>query len=306
MSSASSGSDQNALLKTLQELERERERARQKTWLLVAFFSLVLMVLIGGFAFAGYCMFNNMSSVQTRLVDAALQSRDAEVERSRKLSEQATENTTREFVRATTEMQSSLGKKIDGMSETAVLVNQKITAQESELTRLRDELKRLTEQNGKLHGEIQTQKKESVPLAELERLRAELKQAETQKSKNQESDLNTLRAELKKIAEENGKLQGDLKTLRIAAAKPVVVTTMVVAASAPFSGRVLPAPSIAGVSGSNAAPAAVEIPLPPATKEPPVTPAQVQQPAAPAGLKSTDLPLQSKAGAIPWRVMTPE
>ena len=304
--SASSESDQNALLKSLQELERERERARQKTWLLVVLFALVVLVMIAGFAFAGYCMFNNMSNVQTRLVDAALQSRDAEVERSRKLSEQASENTTREFVRATSEMQSSLGKKIEGMSESATLVNQKITAQESELTRLREELKRLTEQNGKLQGDIQAQKKESVPVAELERLRSELKQAETQKTKNQESDLNTLRAELKKIAEENSKLYGDLKTLRVAASKPPVVKEAAVTAPAPATGRVLPAPVVAGLAASNAAPAAVQTPLPPATKEPPVVPAQVQQPAAPAGLKSADLSLQSKAGTIPWRVMTPE
>jgi len=304
--SSSSGSDQNALLKTLQELERERERARQKTWLLVVLFSLVLLMLIAGFAFAGYCMFNNMSNVQSRLVDAALQSRDAELERSRKLSEQATESTAREFVRATTEMQSSLGKKIDGMSETALLVNQKIATQENELTRLRDELKRLIEQNGKLQSEIATQKKESVPLTELERFRTELKQAESTKNKNQENDINTLRTDLKKIAEENAKLQGDLKTLRTTAAKPVFVTTTVVNASAPLLGKILPPPAVVGLASNTATAAQVAIPLPPATKEPPVAPAQIQQPAAPTGLKTADLSLQSKSGAIPWRVMIPE
>lgn len=282
----------DAILSTFQALERERSKSHARTLALVAFFSLLLILLVAGFAVYA-------SMTQTKLMDAALQARTTELEESRRVAEMQASASMKELDRATSDIRETLGKRIEGVASTASQASERVQSQNAELNHLREELKRVNAENGSLMNELQTQKKNAVPAADLARLRDEFQKTNAEKAQQHNQAIDSIRADMKHISDENAKLLAEVKKLRSAPKpqpKPQAPAPQLSRAPAPAPSDPTPAPQ---------APSAP--PPPPATRPAPEVPAGVKPPAAPAGLKSGTLTIKAKKlGTIPWRAMLPE
>ncbi|MBO4288418.1 MAG: hypothetical protein J5985_09690, partial [Kiritimatiellae bacterium] len=70
---SSAGAEPFPVLKAFQDyIESERAQARRRIAYLSVIFSLVIILVVAGFFVIGLSMFNNMSSLQARLLEAAL------------------------------------------------------------------------------------------------------------------------------------------------------------------------------------------------------------------------------------------
>jgi hypothetical protein len=272
------------VLKAFQDyIEAERSQARKRVMLLSVFFAVLMGVVVTGFLTAGIFMLRNMSNVQTKLLDVALAQRTAPAPAPAPAPAIQTspllEESVRQMSRVTTELQASLDKKLDGVSEIASQVNEKVASQNSELEKLRTELKQMQEQSVKLKNELVSVQKEVS----------------------------------KKPEPAKAKPTGRPAPAAVAAA-PAPQQTAPAAAPAVVSA---PSVAVAPAALAVAAPAAPSAPapkpeardsrFPPAVKDPPVAPSGVTPPSAPKGMLAIAIPLQTKnVGTIPWRVLIPE
>ena len=130
------------VLKAFQDyLEAERTQARKRVIQLSVFFAVLMCVVVTGFLTAGVFMFRNMTSMQSnmttmqsKLLDVALANRTAPAAAAPAPAAQAApvlEDSVRQMSRAVTaELQSSLDKKLDGVSEIANKVHEKVSSQD--------------------------------------------------------------------------------------------------------------------------------------------------------------------------------
>ena len=268
------------VLKAFQDyIEAERSQARKRVMLLSIFFAVLMCVVVTGFLTAGVFMFRNMTSMQSnmtamqsKLIDVALTQKPAPAPAPVVQTSPVIEESVRQMSRVTTELQSTLDKKLDGVSEIASKVNEKVSSQNGELEKLRGELKQMQEQSAKLKDELVNVKKEVA----------------------------------KKPEPAKAPVPAPVAVAKPApAAAPTVVTapTVAVAPAAVTPAAKQPEPRPAPAPKAEAR----DPRFPPAVKDPPVTPAGVTPPPAPKGMLATAIPVSTKnVGTIPWRVLIPE
>ena len=158
------------VLKAFQDyIEAERTQARKRIIQLSVSFVALMVVVVIGFLTAGVFMFRNMSSMQSsmttmqnKLLDAALASKTAPVP-AVQTAAPVLEDSVKQITRATTELQSSLGKKLDGVNEMASQVNEKVSSQDGEISKMRDELRQMQEQSAKLKEELVASRSFHIP-----------------------------------------------------------------------------------------------------------------------------------------------
>ncbi len=160
------------VLKAFQDyIEAERAQARKRVMQLSIFFAVLMGVVVTGFLTAGIFMLRNMSDVQTKLLDVALASKEAPPPQPVVISSPPAsgpsplfEASVREISQAATELRSSLDKKMDGVSDIAAKVQDRVEAQDSELGKLRDELKNMQAQSERLNTELSKLKRVPKPV----------------------------------------------------------------------------------------------------------------------------------------------
>ncbi len=163
------GAESFPVLKAFQDyLEAERTQARKRVIQLSVFFAVLMCVVVTGFLTAGVFMFRNMTSMQSnmttmqsKLLDVALANRTAPAPAPAPIvqTSPALEESVKQMSRVTTELQSNLDKKLDGVSEIANKVHEKVSSQDGELEKMRAELRQMQDQSAKLKDEIVAIKK---------------------------------------------------------------------------------------------------------------------------------------------------
>jgi len=282
------------VLKAFQDyIEAERTQARKRIIQLSVSFVALMVVVVIGFLTAGVFMFRNMSSMQSsmttmqnKLLDAALASKTAPVP-AVQTAAPVLEDSVKQITRATTELQSSLGKKLDGVNEMASQVNEKVSSQDGEISKMRDELRQMQEQSAKLKEELVAVKASRQPVISYTAPPTRPATAPV---------LTPVALPPPMPAEETA-----VASQAAPAPAPAVATapTVAVAPAAVQTAATVPA--------SASKTETVDANLPAATKEPPVTPPGVVAPAAPKGMVAVSVPIATKnVGTIPWRVLIPE
>lgn len=163
---AASGANSESfpVLKAFQDyIEAEREQARKRVVSLSIVFAIIISVVIVGFLTAGVFLLRSTSSWQDKAFELALERR-APAETPAPAAPAATpappaadivEETVKEISKVTAALQSDIGKRIDGVSEISAQVHQKVSSQETELEKLRQELGQMKEQNDQLKGDVE-------------------------------------------------------------------------------------------------------------------------------------------------------
>jgi len=284
------------VLKAFQDyLEAERAQARKRVMQLSIFFAVLMGVVVTGFLSAGIFMLRNMSTVQNKLLDVALATKTAPQQPAPVpvpvvQTSPALEESVRQMSRATSELQSSLDKKLDGVSEITAKVHEKVASQDGELEKLRDEIRRMQKQNDKLKNEwVAIQEAAKKPVA----------RPVTPASPPPHSPVTP--APFKPTP---------LPTVPVAA--PVITAAPNVSVAPTALAAVTAAAPKTSLQKPPVTPAPSSVPLrdprfPPAVKDPPVTPSGTTPPVPPQGMMATAIPLKTKnTGTIPWRVLLPE
>jgi len=147
------------VLKAFQDyLEAERAQARKRVMQLSVFFAVLMGVVVTGFLSAGVFMMRNMSTVQNKLLDVALAQKATPTPAPAPVSvvqaSPALEESVKQMSRVTTELQSSMDKKLDGVNLIATKVHEQVASQDGELTKLRAELKQMQDQSAKLKDDL--------------------------------------------------------------------------------------------------------------------------------------------------------
>ena len=271
------------VLKAFQDyIEAERIQARRRVVQLSVFFTILMGVVVAGFLTAGMFMLRNMSEVQAKLLDVALATKEsppapqpqpivmpapAETAPDPKPFFEAS---VREISKATTELRASLDKKMDGVSDIATKTHDRVAAQDSELDKLREELKKMQAQSEKLNKEMVALKNapKTPPPAPVAQAKPPAQ------------------------AEQAGKPA----PAQAAAAKPAKPAPVVAEPAKPAQAVAEPVKTAATVN------------FPPAVKDPPEGAApDVKPPPVPKGRIATAIPLKMKnVGTVPWRVMIPD
>ena len=170
---SNTNSESFPVLKAFQDyIEAERTQARKRVVTLSVFFAVIICVVVGGFLATGVYLLRDMSNLQGKLVDAALAPRTiAEVPApAHSASAPSTvapsglvEETVKEISKVTAALQSDIGKRLDGVSEISAQVHEKVSAQESEMEKLRQELAQMKEQSELLKGDVVAMRTTGVP-----------------------------------------------------------------------------------------------------------------------------------------------
>lgn len=274
------GAESFPVLKAFQDyIEAERSQARKRVIQLSVFFAALMVVVVGGFLTAGIAMWRSNDERVNKLLEAVIQQRaapptPAAVPATVVQTSPVLEESMRQMSRVTTELQASLGKKLDGVSDIATQVHEKVASQDGELDKMREELKKMQERSAKLQTELASvkaaAKKPAPPPAMVAPPAAPA-------------------------------VTATAPTVTAAPAVAVAPTALAAAAPAakPVTAAAPPAPPVKPEPRDPRFPAAV--------KDPPVTPAGVAAPDAPTGMMASAIPLKTRnVGTIPWRVLIPE
>jgi hypothetical protein len=268
------------VLKAFQDyLEAERAQARKRVVQLSVLFAVLMTVVVGGFLTAGIAMWRSNDQRVDKLLEAVIAQKTAPAPAPAPAvapapvpvpvvqTSPALEESVRLMSRATTELQSSMDKKLDGVNAIATKVHEKEASQDGELEKLHAELKQMKEQSAKLKDELVS-----------------------------------IQAESKKTAVTAALNPAPAAPPPAALAPAPVLVPATAVASAPVA-----VAAAAVTPPAAPAEALRDPRFPPAVKEPPVTPAGVTPPPAPLGMMATAIPLKTKnVGTIPWRVLIPE
>lgn len=283
------GAESFPVLKAFQDyIEAERTQARKRVMQLSIFFAVLMTVVVGGFLAAGIAMWRNNAERENKLLEAVIAKNaapapvPAPVPAPLAQPSPVLEESARQMSRVATELQSTMDKKLDGVSAIATKVHEKVASQDGELEKLRADLLKMQEQSEKLKDELVTIKKSAAkPAAAVTPPRISY-------------------------------TPPPAAQLTPAAAKPPAVKAPAPVAAAAPAAQAPAAPLPAQVAKAEPVPAAPKAEprdprFPPATKAPPVAPDGVTPPAAPKGMMATAIPLKTKnTGTVPWRVLIPE
>ena len=163
------------VLKAFQDyIEAERTQARKRVMQLSIFFAVLMVVVVGGFLMAGTVFLRNANTTQDKLLttqdkllSAALALREAPPPQPVAApappqiimqNSPVLEESIRMMTKTTTDIQSSLDKKMDSVNDMTAKVHDRVAAQDSELGKLRDELRDMREQSERLKDELVTMK----------------------------------------------------------------------------------------------------------------------------------------------------
>ena len=150
------------VLKAFQDyIEAERVQARRRVVQLSVFFTVLMGVVVAGFLTVGMFMLRNMSEVQAKLLDVALASKESPPAPQPIVMPAPAEPTpdpkpffeasVREISKAAAELRTSFDKKMDGVSDIATKMHDRVAAQDSELGKLRETLKIMQVQSENLN-----------------------------------------------------------------------------------------------------------------------------------------------------------
>ncbi len=277
------------VLKAFQDyIEAERTQARKRVMQLSIFFAVLMCVVVTGFLTAGIFMLRNMTDVQSKLLEVALANKESPAPQPAApapslQAQPLLEESVRQMSRVTSEFQSSLDKKLDGVNAIASKVHEKVASQDTELVKLRDEFRQMQERSAKLNDELaalKADKKKAAAMAAVTPLAAPKPRTQAPQPAVTAPPANV--------------------PAQAVSAVPAAVAKAAVPVSQSDRPTVAAAPSAAPVKP------AVDPRYPPQVKEPPAAPAGVTPPPAPQGLVATAIPLKAKnAGTIPWRVLIP-
>jgi hypothetical protein len=160
------------VLKAFQDyLEAERAQARKRVVQLSILFAVLMTVVVGGFLTAGIAMWRSNDQRVDKLLEAVIAQKTAPAPASVPApapavqTSPALEESVRQMSRATTELQSNLDKKLDGVNEIASQVHAKVASQDGELEKLHAELRKMQDQSAKLKDELVAIKTESKKAA---------------------------------------------------------------------------------------------------------------------------------------------
>ena len=277
------------VLKAFQDyLEAERSRARRRVTQLSVFFAVLMGVVVSGFLTAGIFMWRNMAAVQNKLLDVALATREPAPQPLPQPAQPPAvspilEESVRQMSRATVALQDNLDRKLNGVSVLTEKVHARVASQDSELEKLRGEMRSMLEQSAKLKDELVT-----------------------------------LRNNVNKPAPPQVAAPAPAQPAPPPPAQPPAPAVAAKPAASVSAPPVPAAPSAsAPASAVTAAKPAAEKPaaaphsardarFPPAVKAPPVTPAGVTAPDAPHGMVVGTLPIRTKnLGNLRWHVLLP-
>lgn len=287
---AGSNAESFPVLKAFQEyIDAERAQARKRVMMLSISFSVVLCAVVLVFLSMGIYLLKDMSSMQTKLLDAALAQRNtpapapvitvtappvapqpqpapAPVVQSPPVAPVASpaSEELREVTKALADLKADIEKKKNQEAqELAVVAQKKASDQSVELQKLQNEIGSIKKENQMLKETFVTQRKESQ-----QKKSTPLTRPATPVAKHQ-----------------------SVPTPEPSTEKTVEPTT---------------APAVASAV-EKTAPAIDDPRFPPATKEPPVTPEGVKAQDPQKGTIATSIPLKTKnMGTVGWRVIIPD
>jgi len=151
---SNAGAESFPVLKAFQDyIETEREQARKRVVSLSVLFAVIICAVVGGFLATGIYLLRDRARFQDKLFEVAFAPRPP-VETPAPVyitppappEGETVRDISKEVIAA---LQSGIGRQIDGVTEISVQVHEKVSAQESELEKLRlafDEMKELNEQ----------------------------------------------------------------------------------------------------------------------------------------------------------------
>ena len=271
------------VLKAFQDyIEAERAAARKRVIQLSVFFAVLMGVVVTGFLTAGIFMLRNMSEVQNKLLDVALSQRVAPAPAPAPVIQTSPiiEESVRQISRATSDLQASMDKKLEGVSEIAAKVHDRVASQDNEMGKLREAFKQMQEHSAMLQKELVTVKEEH-----------------------------------KKAAETAAKTPPAAVTVKPAPAPAAVPpapvaeppATAVATFAATKADTLLPPTDKPAAAVARAETPNPDLHFPPALKDPPTRPDDITPPDAPLGMIATTISIKTKkTGTIPWRVLMPE
>lgn len=278
---AGSGGDSFPVLKAFQDyIEAERSQARTRMIQLTTLFSVLIVLVVAGFLVAGMAMWKKNTETESKLLEALLTMKNTPPPAPApaqpppapiiNIPDQTPimEESIRQMSRITTDLQSSLDKKLDGVTDLTSKVHEKVASQESEFEKMRTELQKMQEQSTRLKDEL-----------------AAVKEAATKPQLSPPPQPPPAPAPPPPAPPAQPKVAAPAMTETIQPAQPAK------AEPAP-----LPTPVVAKRDKR----------FPPAVKDPP-PPAEITAPDPPKGMVTTSIPVKGKnLGTIPWRVIIPE
>lgn len=294
------------VLKAFQDyIEAERNQARKRVLQLSVFFAVLMVVVVSGFLAAGMAMWRNNVERENKLLEAVLSQRSAPSLASVPApapivqTSPALEESVRQMSRATSELQSSLDKKLDGVSEITAKVHEKVASQDGEMEKLRSEFRRVQEQSEKLNNELVALK---VTTTKTALAAAAVVPPVLPKVPPPAEPI---------VSPTTAALLPPNPTSTLTAAPDAVVTPAAFAAVTPppTAATAVPKhePQKPHLAVAPAPVTARDPRFPPAVKDPPILPPGVMPPEAPHGMMATAIPLATKnIGTVPWRVLIPE
>jgi hypothetical protein len=280
---AGSNSESFPVLKAFQDyIDAERAQARKRVMILSISFSAVLCAVVICFLGMGVYLLKDMSSVQNKLIDAALAQRNAPAPAPAPIPQPQQAPI---VVQAPTPPAPAPSPANDSA----------LLAVSKELADLRSELEKKKNEEARQAAMV-VQKQAEAQLAELQKLQKEIGSIKKENQMLKESFVMSRKSPQPE--------------------KPVVVTPT--PPPAPEVKEPAPeAPAIAVVEPEKPVipekdvlsekPVVTEAGFPPATKEAPVTPPGVKAEEPKKGTMATAIPLKTKnLGTVPWRVVIPE
>ncbi len=316
------------VLKAFQDyLEAERSRARRRVTQLSVFFAVLMGVVVSGFLTAGIFMWRNMAAVQNKLLDVALATREPAPQPLPQPAQPPAvspilEESVRQMSRATVALQDNLDRKLNGVSVLTEKVHARVASQDSELEKLRGEMRSMLEQSAKLKDELVTLRNNvNKPAPPQVAAPAPAQPAPPPPAQPPAPAVAAKPAAsvsappVPAAPAPAAPAPAAPAPATPAPAAPAVAAKPAASVSAP---PVPAAPSAsAPASAVTAAKPAAEKPaaaphsardarFPPAVKAPPVTPAGVTAPDAPHGMVVGTLPIRTKnLGNLRWHVLLP-
>jgi hypothetical protein len=285
---AGSNAESFPVLKAFQEyIDAERAQARKRVMMLSISFSVVLCAVVLVFLSMGIYLIKDMSSLQTKLLDAALAQRNTP---------------------APAPVITVTAPPVAPQPQPAPVVQAPPVAPVA--SPASDELREVTKALADLKADIEKKKNQEAQ---------ELAMVAQKKAADQSVELQKLQNEIGSIKKENQMLKETFVTQRKEAQQkkstPVTRPATPVAKQQPVpkpepdaEKTVEPATAPAIASAAEKTAPAIEDPrFPPATKEPPITPDGVKVQNPPKGTMVTSIPLKTKnMGTVGWRVIIPD
>lgn len=153
-------SEQFPVLKAFQDfIEAERAQARKRVLQLSLTFAMVLIVVVAAFFAIGISMFNNMSQMQSRLLDAALRRESAPAPQPVPAAQPVVVQAPAPIAAPAAVIPESVNKKLD---ELGALAAQLKKDEEGKLEEMRKEMEQMRRQNEEMRKEMEQRKQEKA------------------------------------------------------------------------------------------------------------------------------------------------